>query len=305
MAYGHTDISATELANMALDKPLLGANVIPAAPTLERWNHEGTVSGADHTATGYPIARLHDADPELLTKPDSALQYWYVVYNFGTTVSVDFCAVGPGHNFGTVGLTGFWLEFDQNQDGAFSAVDSCPLLSSFPAPDDDRILQLELKPGGAGTAQRFLDVQYCRFKMAKVGSTATPQITELFIGARWQAPRWPNMSFNPNNLNDLSETADPTKGGSIDKIITAENQLVIDGAEWTLKEDETTDLRAWWKKTRGSFVWVWLPSTAPASFNLMVRDTDRLDLPYDGWKKTTFTISGIEQGPESKYLENE
>lgn len=373
MAYGYANVGVTELADMALDKPLLGANTIPKAPTSEFWNQVGNIATGDlTTATGFPIARLHDADPGLVTKPDAAQTAWYVVYDFGASnlAEVDFCAIGPGHNLGTSALAGLALEFDQNQNGAFTAVDTCDLVASFPTSSDDRIMQLTLRhykvitayaDGGGGqvtvtsnahglsngdevtitgstnyndtftvanvaantfeithswdgddaagtwkisVAQRYSDVQYCRLKTTK-GAGFTPQITELVVGARYQMPRWPNRPFNKDNIGDLAETSEPTKSGSVDKTIFAEHQFRMDDVEWTLKNSETTALRTWWKKTRGSFLWVWEPTTAPASYNLMVRDTDRLDMPYLGWKKHSFSLSGIEQGPESEYLENE
>ena len=166
-------------------------------------------------------------------------------------------------------------------------------------------MQLDLDVTGApvGTPQRFSGVQYCRLHMGK-GAGITPEVTELAIGARYQLQRWPNNGFNPDNIADLTQTSEPTKGGGIDKTISARNQFRQD-AEWTMKQSETADLKTWWKKGQCSYLWVWQPSSAPAAFNLMVRDDDYLELPWEGRYKRTFRLVGTEQGPESKYLENE
>ena len=303
MAYGYANVGATELANLALDKPLFGANMIPVEPTTEKWGQTGTTSDTDRSDSDYPVHRCHDADADLVTKPDSAYTSYYLIFDFGTTVDVDFCAIGPGHNLGTAGITALALEFDQNQNGSFSAVDSCDLAASLPLSDDDRIMQLDLDPSAIGTPQRFSDVQYCRLKMTK-GSSFTPEITELIIGSRLQMTRWPNTGFNPNNLSDLVEIGDLTKGGVIDQTIMAKNQFVLDG-EWTLKESEVSDVRTWWKNSRGSFVWCWEPNSAPESWNLMSREGSNLSLTRRGWQISTFRISAVEQGPEGAYLENE
>jgi len=304
MAYGYANVGATELADLALDKPLIGANVTPRIPERERWNQTGTYAAADDTAAGYPIHRLHDADPEYVTKPDTAATTQYINLRFTNPVDVDHIAIGPGHNLGTLALTGLAFEVDRNQDGVFTAVDSCDLVAAFPMSSDNRILQLDLDPGGGvGTPQRFTDVEYCRLKMTK-GTNFTPEITELIIGSRYQFPRWPNKPFNQNNIGDLTETSDPSKGGGIDKTTFAEGQFILDG-EWTLKSGETTRLRSTWKQMRGSLIWCWEPSSAPNSFHMLVRDGDRLQLPFVGHKTHSFEITGIEQGPESKYLERD
>jgi hypothetical protein len=304
MAYGYANVSATELANLALDKPLFGANMIPVEPTLEKWGRTGTTGDTDYTDSDYPIHRLYDGEGDLISQPNSSFNAYYVIFDFGITVDVDFCAIAPGHNLGTANITGLALEFDQNQNGNFSAVDSCDLAASLPLLDDSRIMQLDLDPGGAvGTPQRFSDVRYCRLKMTH-GSTFLPQLTEVIIGARLQMPRWTGYGFNPDNLTDLVDVGGPTKGGVIDQVIMAQNQFVLD-AEWTLKQSEVGDVRTWWKNSRGSFVWCWQPSSAPDSWNLMSREGSNLVLPREGFQKARFSIKAVEQGPEGAYLENE
>lgn len=303
MAYGYANVGATELANLALDKPLFGVNMIPVAPTTEKWGRTGATSDTDYTDADYPLLRSHDGDGDLVTKPDSAFTSYYIIFDFGTTVDVDFCAIGPGHNLGTAAVTALALEFDQNQNGSFSGVDSCDLAASLPLSDDSRIMQLDLDPAAVGTPQRFSDVRYCRLKMTK-GSSFTPEITELIIGARLQMPRWTGYGFNPDNLADLVEFGDTTKGGVIDQVVMANNQFVLD-ANWTLKQSEVSDVRTWWKDTRGSFVWCWQPNSAPESWHLMSRESTNLTLPREGFQKANFSISAFEQGPEGAYLENE
>lgn len=367
MAYGYADLGATELSDFALDKPLLGANVIPRTPSIEKWNT--SAGGADRTETGFPIHRLRDGDVEQGTKPDSSQTAYYIEYGFSSAIEIDHVAVGPGHNLGTAAITTLQLQFDQDQDGAFTGIDRCNLAASLPLSDDDRIMQLELKPTGsitayadagggqvtvtsnthgmsngeditisgtvhydgtytisnvaantfeitatwAGddatgtwivtTAKRFSDVTYVRLAMGK-GSAFLPQITEFFLGARFQMPRWPNKPFNQKNIGNMGLYPEPSKGGVQDRIITAENQFRLQ-ADWTMKYSEVDDLRTWWKKVRGTFVWVWEPSSAPGAFHVMSCDSERLDLPFEGWRKHSFTLEGVEQGPESAYLENE
>jgi hypothetical protein len=368
VAYGYANLGTTELANLARDMPLVGANLIPRAPTLERWNT--AAGGADATAAGFPTARLRDAGVEDETKPNAAQVAWYVQYNLGTTVDVDFVALPPGHEMGTDAITTLDIEFDQDQDAAFTGIDRCNLAASLPLADDSRLIQLDLKPTGtvtavadAGggdvrmtctthgmtvgeeivtsgfvdpnyngtftvtavaantfditttwgandsgswvttTAKRFSDVQHVRLAMGK-GAGFQPQLTELVIGGRYQFPAWPEMPLNPDNLRNLAESSGPTKSGVIDKNTTAESGMVLD-ANWHLRNSEMADVRAWWKKMRGSFIWIWEPSSAPQSFHFMISEEDELEAPFVDWMQNKFHLAGVEQGPESKYLENE
>lgn len=305
MAYGSAALSAYETARLALDKPILGANVIPAQPTSVIWSEDdGNIATVDDRSyTGAPTYRLYDGEAGLQSYPETvATTVWYIYFDFGASnlQVIDFVGI-MHHDFFTDSVTQVDFEFDQNQNGAFTAVDTCPIISN-PA-DNSRIMQLTLKHTGS-VALRYSDVRYCRLKIT-AGGNFVPYIGELILGRRRQLKHGPSEGFNPELWSDSSET-NTSKGGVINKTIYTQNRFDLQ-AEFESHEDTyIADLKAWWKQIRESFIWIYKPNSLPNSFHLLVKDGESFDFPNDsGPYKRVLTLSAIEQGPEDQYLENE
>jgi hypothetical protein len=299
MAYSSAALASRETTYFAADKPLVAVNAI-VSPSTKKWTETGTVAATDRTLAANPAARAYDGLPGLLTKPDStAASTWYLVFDMGTT-GIEFdCAFLIGHNFGTLALTTVQLQIANAADFATDLV----TIGDFGAPaNDDRLADYVLHSGG-GSALRYSTVRYVRLKLSK-GGNFTPQLGELVLGRRRQFDRKPDRPFDDYGLhNEVDVTK--TLGGL--SLVTAHfrNQFRLD-AEWPIESsDYQTDWQAFWTGCNGAFVWCYSPTSAPASWHLMARDQEDIDLGMIGPYERTAKLEAVEQGPSLYFLANE
>ena len=302
MAVAFSAIGAAELALLAKDRPIIGANIIPRTPTVERWTEVGAITDTDRTETGYPVHRVYDGDPDVESKPNGARDPYYVVFDLGAAYTIDFVCI-IGHNLSTAGVVNVDLDIDytgDTGDGSFGSYYRAPV-STNPS-SDDRIMQLDLMHTGTD-ALRYTGVRYVRLRLNK-GSAFTPQINELVIGHRRQLKTPPKSPFNPQQwMHD--QTVAKSRGHSIDITQWSRNAFVLDASFSVWQDAYITDIKEWWKQVYGSFIWIWEPYTYPDSWHLMALEQDVLIFPSEGFTERTLEVHAVEQGPETWLLENE
>ena len=291
-------LASRESTDFAADKPLVAVQAI-VSPAGVRWNDEGTVAGADHTLSTAPCRRGYDG---LLfpTSPDATddNEWYYVIQGPAAGMTFD-CAFILGHNFGTLGLTTVTLEVADSADFATNPRELCDF--GNPA-NDDRLAAYDLHHTGA-VPLRYSDVVYARLKLAR-GANFTPSFREIIHGRRYQLDRKPDRPWDElayANSDDVEESE-----SGIDYLETDwRNRLLLD-AEWPVEDSSyISDWRAFWTGCRGTFVWCQAPTSAPNSWNLMVRRQTEIDYPLqDGGGRMT-KLQAREQGPEQYYLANE
>lgn len=294
------EVSAADLALLAADKPIIGANTIPVSPTLVRWNTAGTVAGADKTDSDYPIRRAYDGLVHLDTRTDgTAASTWYMVFNFGEGIEFDFVGL-INHNFGTLSLTTVTVELDDGSppDGTFG---STVEIANFGSPSDDtRLMDLECYHTGS-VARRYTDVQYLRLKLSK-GVNFTPQLGELILGRRRQLEYKPDVPFDDVGLYGSSKTTD-TMSGVSQTTIYYERQYQLD-AKWVVDAAAyRDDWLAFRRQCRNRCVWIYDPNTSPNDWHYMALESDDMPIPLVGPTERTVRIEAVEQGPEDYFLD--
>jgi hypothetical protein len=290
--------TAAETADLAADNPMLLTQAIPVSPGTAQWTTVGTVAAADLTDSDYPARRAYDGKSHLDTRSDgTAASTWYYVLDLGST-GIEFDAVAlMGHNFGTLSLTTVQLQVADSADFATNLRTT----ADFGAPSDDTRL-IDLAIAHTAGADRYEDVQYARLKLSK-GSNFTPQLGELMLLRRRQLNRRPRYPFDPTALMEEAGIT-RSKGGVVNKTLHHERRFDLNAVFRAHETTYITDLIAWFRATRGPFVWIYEPSSAPDTWQLMMR-LNQMSFPTQGFAKRELTLAAEEQGPERFYLDVE
>lgn len=307
MAWSTADVGATELALMALDKPIISAaNALYDADAVE-WSAAGSFAGADITLSGYPIARAYDGHTHLQTKPNAAATTQYLLFNLDSAATdIDFIAI-MGHNFGTIG--GLTVTAEISDVSTFSGADPSTkeIASWSPGSSNDRLIELELNHSGSGSsnAQRYSTVPYFRLKMTKV-SSFTPAIGEIILGRRRQLKHAPNMPWDDKNLS--SEVRRTTSvSGVVTQYVFHKGRRELE-ANFNPHEVTYKDQFETWFKSDAAFgtrpfIWIDEPSTSPEAYHLMVLEPE-FQFPGVGPHERNYKIKAVEQGPHFLALES-
>jgi len=300
MAWSSAALTAAEIADAAADKPLIAVQAIPNAPTVERWTKTGTTAGTDYALSTHPTKRAHDGQGGLVTKTDGELSAtWYLTYDLAAA-GVEFdCAFLIGHNLNTLGVTDLELSIADAADFATNL----QTIHDFGAPaSGNRLAALSLFHTGAA-ALRYSAVRYARLKIVGPGNI-TPEIGELILGRRRQLPRNPDMPWSPYGLANAYDLV-RTDGGVIHIANRHRNRRDL-SLEWPVEgATYVSDWRAFWAACDGPFVWCENPTTAPASWHLMIRDQEEIALEQESGTVHRAKLTASEQGPGRLYLANQ
>lgn len=304
MAWSSAALAAYETAQLALDKPLIAAQVVPASPTYAKWVDAGQIGAGDistwtdRSASANPARRAYDAYPGYVTKQSGTNDdVWYYALDLGAAIAFD-CAFLIGHNAGTLSLVND-LVLQIADDNDFST--NLQTVGNFGQPaDDDRLADLSLNHGGAN---RRYTAQYVWLKWDKTGTNITPEIGELILARRRQLEYKPDRPFDEYALSEDAGSI-LTAGGITHKTLYSRRGLELAGNFVVDSATYTNDLVAFFRDCRGSFVWVDNPSSAPASWHMMVREGP-LSIPREAASKRRHRIVGVEQGPEEYFLDVE
>jgi len=316
VAWSFADVSADEQTWLAADYPLLAVQTIPIAPTHEKWIEDDVVGANDITSwtsrvdSDFPVLRSHDGYPGYVTKTDGVTtdSVWFLGFDLGVSVTFD-CAFIIGHNFGTAAVDAVTLEI--SDDNTFRT--SLTEIGDFGAPSDDtRLVDLSLAHGadggrahdvGADAGPNRYTARYVWLKLDNGAGDFVPQVGELVLAQRYQTKTQPSNPYDDIGLHD-EVAASRTMGGVRHAVIHHQNRhdLIATFPAW--EAARIADFKAWFKATRGNFVFIDKPTTAPAGWRMISKPTD-LDMPSAGFTERTVSIFGEEQGTEAFFLENE
>lgn len=294
MAYGSAEIPAAEVALFEADKPVvMGKNYVRDAGDI-RWTTGGTQSSSDLTSANGPTSYLQDDFDHLQSYPNATAGTWYLNIDFGSGVlaEVDHVAL-KNHNLYSQGVTGVSVQFDQNQNGNFTGVDTAPLTTPT---SDYRLVELDLKHTGT-VERRYTDVRYLR--LAFLGSAIQPSIGEISIGFRRQLKHNPTVGVDRlqlvSNIRQFTSESGVSTSYSLNRnrqYLNAELRMSEDSyiAAWEafFRDDTNGGTYPWW--------WVWDPSSDPEPLWVKFLDTSLVG-PSEGYTERMFSFSAAEQGP--------
>ena len=303
-AWTSAALASYESTQLALDKPLIASQAIPISPDYAKWVDDGQVGAGDlatwtdRSATAYPAYRAYDGYPGYVTKQSGTNDdVWYYCIDAGAHVEFD-CAFLVGGNWGTLALAAD-VVLQIADDNDFTT--DLQSIGNFGTPTDDgRLADLDLNHGG--DAQRY-SAQFIRVKFDKTGTNITPEIGQLVLGRRRQLEFKPSRPYDQYAYNENSSLVD-TEGGILHKSVYARRGRELAGEFVITDSTYRDDLIGFFRNCTGSFVWIDAPSTAPASFHLMMRDGP-FGIPEVAANTYKYTIVAHEQGPESSYLDVE
>lgn len=298
MAYGSAAIGATELALFNADMPAVcGKNYALDASAIE-WRQGGSFGGgSDETDSDGPTTYLVDSQDYLQSYPTTAVNT-YLLINLGASNLgiVDTVAL-KNHNLYTEGVTSVTVEFDQNQNGNFAAVDTAATTNPQTTGSDKRIVELDLHHTGSDP-RRYTDVQYLRIGIS--GGTPTPKIGEIFVGRRRQLKTRPEQGFDKSLWASHVKVFESDAG--VDTVYEFHSKRARVAGSFRIHEDAyITDWETFYETdTAGAtlpFWWAWEPSSAPTDALWCRFEQAAMVGPSEGYTERLFQLAGIEKGP--------
>jgi len=301
MAWSSAALASRETTDFAADKPLVAVQKIPVSPTYAKWVDGGQLGAddlplwTDRTDSDFPIKCAYDGFPDLITKPDATADNdWYLAFDFGEAITFD-CAFIIGSNFGTLALT--TIDLQVSDDDEFDGGSRLTTVASFSA-SDDRRADYTMNAGN-----NRITAQFAWLKLERVANF-TPEIGELILGRRRQWQYKPDMPFGDKDLKHTTETI-RSEGGRIQKIIYSRRAFPLSCRFPLDSSDYVDDMEGFFEDCRGSFVWVYDPTTSPNAWRLMMLEEDSLIMPMTQPNRYEVDLAALEQGPENFFLSNE
>jgi hypothetical protein len=193
MAFSSAIIGGADSANFVKGYPIMAANKHAVMATTAKWNDAGTWTDADLTDADYPITALTDGFLNIGTKPQSALQVWYLVFHH-LVVSWPIDYVFLSFNQASLhASTVITLQFCNDEDGIFTpATDEYSLAALWTSSVDRTFCAQLCLAGDPAGAQRRMQTKYWRLKIdAGAGNTNKPVFYEAWFGRQRQLPSPP------------------------------------------------------------------------------------------------------------------
>lgn len=308
MAWAHTDVTATDVANRAADKPLWCAANTLAWTSL----HAGfsvtwvePTAGADVSTATYPTKRIYDLYGHAPSKPDHAIDDYFDIYiDAGTTFHAFDMLAFVGHNFGLCGAAadGYAARVLVTLSDVANFASGYVIaswLEAAAAPSqlcgDWRLVEPVLYStafGGAAEPDGSGPYQWSggRYMKVTIGSTAPhdltalPYLSELWLGDRTQLLWHPDYPWDPRRR--VSTVADAVSlSGVRTRYAYSKAGRVI---EWEYVTDDTTEqasiATAWEYCEHGTAPSLLLPepTTKPLDALIVVPNPPELIMPWEG-----------------------
>lgn len=296
MAPSVADLSATDLALYAADKPILvGRNWLRSAGSFRGWDANGVSAFTDIAASGFDSKFGGDDYDHVLTKPNAAATAQYYVFDYGSEAMEFDCWALLNHNLGTIG--GVTVELQVADDNAFS-VNLFTIATITPGSSNKRLVSLVLDDSGS-TARRWTNYRYFRVKFSK-GSAITPQFGEMILGRRRQLKHKPNTPWDPNNLASRIGRFESASGIITDYVFHKGRRKIA--ADLSPHESAyINDLVTFYETDIDfgtlPFLWIDDPTTSPSDANWMKLVDPELTGPVLDVSERSFAIRAMEHGP--------
>lgn len=299
MAYGSAAIGATEKALFDADMPVvIGKNYALDATAIE-WRQAGSFgAGADETDADGPTSYAVDGFDHHQTYPDAAQATWYLMFNLGASnLGIIDSVELKNHNLYSEGVTAVTVDFDQNQNGNFAAVDTAATWNPQTTGTDKRIVLLDLQHTGSDP-RRYTDVQYMRIGFT--GGVPQPKIGEVGVTRRRQLKTRPELPFDRTSW--ASRVNIFTSDSGVDtRYVYHKKRQSLSGVFKIHEDSYITDWESFYEDdTDGAtlpFWWIWEPTTTPSD-GIWCNFVDSAMLgPSEGYTERLFAFTGIEQGP--------
>ena len=297
MAISKANLTTSELANRALDKPILGycASLATLGTTGARWVAlvDGDTTDANISATGYDATFGVDGLPGIVSKPTSQNSHTFVLDWSDNPIEFDFIAF-INHNLNTIGAT---VECDIDTSATFATADDIGL--GLTPGDDNRQIDISLLDGGA-TEQRFTGVKYARLNFTYAAAPQIPQFGQVIFGRSYQLAHQPNNPWDPDH-KDSSVDGFTAKSGAVYQTKRFGGRRLVNADLLMSDSTQQSNLVSWYNNTNYGiqpFIWIDLPNSAPGNFHLMLLESPEFSFPYQGPTARSFSISAYEQGDQ-------
>lgn len=307
MAYTYAEVTATELAKLAEDKPLLAYGASIAKLSGYAWvaSAAGTISGPDVSAAGYNSWRAVDGYPGLLTKPNGYANDYTLAFYFSSPIEFD-CVFFLAHNLWSEGITTLKLQIADNTGFTTNLIAPITLANPTMWGSDNRFAFLDVRHTGI-TPLRYSGVQHVRFIFQAAGAFL-PIIGQIILGRRTQLHHKARGQYDFDAHTAVVATATALDGSvynnhqySARRNVDA-NFLLTDSARFSDVRD------TFWPGTRyftHPFIMVEDPYSSQHEFLLLVVPGEERQFvaPTAHWVSREWNLSAIEQGPYFAALE--
>lgn len=314
MAVAWADVPASERTDRAADLPMMGSQVIPVSPAYAKWVDEGQVGAGDITswtdrgATATPTRWTYDGYGHRKSTVSGATDdVWYLFFDLGAEYTMDYAAI-INHDFDTDGIDAVTMLIATGNDFGLpgGSPNSLYSVGTFSLRGSDkRLLLADFDHAGDGDPQRYTGVQYCGIKIDHSVTTGdiVPQLGEIFIGRTYQLSHKPAVPWDDVAMSENVDWAD-TESGIVDQEVYHRRRFDLSATLSEHEDDHIADLKAWYRATRGPFVWVYEPNSNLALWHFMMR-RGGMRFPAQGFVERETVIEAVEQGPEDLYLDVE
>lgn len=286
-------LSATELANRALDLPLIiGRNWTRYSTATMKWTAAGGDGDADISVAAFEARHCGDDFDHLLTKPSSG-DPRYLNINLGSTVGEIDCLAIKNHNLFTVSAT---LKLQLSTDAPFTT--PIDILTITPG-SNKRIVEIDLRESGDANPQRFTGVRYARL-FIDMPSAGVPTLGEVFLGRSRQLYSHSLLPHAPYRLTSGLRVGE-SEAGIVGGVSRATNRRRF---AFTYVTKDATAISDWEALFRddcdgGSlpYLYVEKPNTARQNALWIWPDLTDIEGESAGYSERRFRLLGREQGP--------
>lgn len=295
MAWSETTRPTSETDSLAFDKPLLVGGGLAHISTSIEWRTTGSFSsGSNGVDSSYPTTNMVDDFQHKFSRPSSSAVTWYIIGQFASNVTFNFCAI-LGHNFGTIG--GLTVSLQIADDNAFTT-NLVTLRQESPGTSNKRLIWPYLsKDAPTGGLSRNYAAQYWRIKID--GTSGQPRVGEIILGLQRQLNQKPNEPYDPSQTVSQVDYFDPGSG-VVTQYSRYRGRRKLDAEIVTTSSTEDAIVNGWYTScNQGTrpFLWIENPTTDPKNAPYLILNEPGLFRPYDnGPSLRTWNLNAIEQG---------
>lgn len=297
MAVSISALGAAHIASITGDKPIvLADNGLRIRNISVEWRQGGSwAAGSDETDSDFPVERMWDGYPDVVTKPDALQATWYLLMDFGATTAITCDAIAMLAVTANASAT---VDFQVADNNAYTT--NLTTLASWTASGSEENLASFSFASGTSTHEQASGVQYARLKFT-TGTTHIPQIGELYLGEARPLYHASNRPWNADAHRTRYVQSQSAAGiiGQQRRENSTAAPATFQG-QWSPHRDEQVENFQEWLRgdTEGGawpFVWNDNPSTDENDIKLMWLDDPGIRLDRVGFSERTALLAATEQ----------